>query len=224
MAEELHELTATGVVDTENGNGDENGDEDEDENTNPTVKLTPEEKAAGFRVITASTEIKQKDKAPFERSLSFKYFVGNKLADAVERYGEQVIWDLYDSQIVVKAGQRARREMADLDKTDDQIREFMESWKLEPKQPRGFRPIRNVDAINHMITNMDSYEDLQLARVFSMIANRFPGGVIPPHLLAQMSGGESASSPTNGDPEPEQDEESETAPVVEPVGRVGRRR
>lgn len=173
----INESDLTGIEGTDE-NGEENGAETSDD---------------GFLEIEAETKGRP--------AISFRYNAGLNLKNAVELYGESVVYDLYTANLKVRAQAQARRYLRE-EKPADFILLEMAKWKPGVSRARGARVTKPADVTKHLTEHMDQYSPAELLRIAEMIRQKFPGGMgetvsTEPVAAAVEESGGSEETPSN---------------------------
>ena len=99
----------------------------------------------------------------------FNYEYPSTIAEAVENYGENVVYNIFKKQAIVLAQGVARPMLAD-GKTHDEIQTFMSSWRPDVKIER--TRVRTVASIPELLANWDSLDPEKRAEIMALFQDR----------------------------------------------------
>lgn len=96
--------------------------------------------------ITATTTVKAEDGTTDKVETTIFFNGGETLAEAVERFGEENVYNLYAAQLIVKVQAVIRRMVAD-GKSQDEIQSELESWTPDTKRVSKKDPVAEAEKL-----------------------------------------------------------------------------
>lgn len=116
------------------------------------------------RKITATVQPNEKKNITEERSVEFEITLGETLADYVAFYGEQIIKELVEDQLIVKAQAKAR-PMLEKNRTAAEIQGALSVWKPGSRE--------NVDARSALAAQLSGMTPEQQREYLAGIASEY---------------------------------------------------
>jgi len=112
----------------------------------------------------------KKDDPDF-REVAFEYELGADFDAALELYGKEIMFGYYIAGAKV-AVQNIPRQMLSTGSSNEEIVEFMKTWKLGEKRPRAARaPVDPVAAFMAALPGMDPK---QVQAIMKELSGKFP--------------------------------------------------